>query len=84
MTVRTIAFNASGRRVGDTHHNARLTDGEVELVLEMHKPADGKPGMGYKAIATKLDVSKSLIRNICKGTARWQLPVRWRKVYVSD
>lgn len=77
--VRTIAFNASGRRVGDTHHNARLTDAEVQLVIELHGE-----GLGYGTLAAKFEVSKSLIRDICKGRARWQLPARWRKVHVSD
>ena len=65
MLARTIAVNALGRRVGDSHHNARLTDNEVDALLELHGE-----GWGYRKLAAKFEVSKSLVRNICKGRAR--------------
>lgn len=79
MPTRTIAVNAKGRRVGDSHHNARLTDAEVDQLLTLHDE-----GWGYRKLAAMFEVSKSLVRNICKGRARCQVPTHWRKVYVKD
>ena len=79
MPTRTIAVNAKGHRVGDSHHNAKLTDSEVDSLLELHEE-----GWGYRKLAAMFEVSKSLVRNICKGRARCQVPTAWRKVYVKD
>ena len=79
MPTRIIAVNALGCRVGDSHHNAKLTDSEVSLLLNLHDE-----GWGYKTLAVKFEVSKSLVRNICLGRARCQVPSQWRKVYVKD
>lgn len=32
---RTISINATGRRIGEDHHNAKLTDGDVENIRRM-------------------------------------------------
>jgi hypothetical protein len=79
MTTRTIAVNALGRRVGDSHHNARLTDGEVYSLQTLHEE-----GWGYRKLSTMFEISKSQVRNICKGRARCQVATGWRKVYIRD
>ena len=73
MSTRTIAINDIGRRVGDSHHNAKLTNSEVDMLLEMHEQ-----GMGYGRLSAKFEVSKSLVRDICKGKSRCQTPTDWR------
>lgn len=75
MSPRMVGLNEQGRRVGDSHHNAKLTDAEVELMLAMH--ADG---WGYRRLAAKFEVSKSLVRYICKGRWRGQVATVWRRV----
>ncbi len=79
MLTRTIAVNALGRRVGDSHHHSKLTNAEVDQLLEMHES-----GVGYRKLSAMFEVSKSLVRNICKGRARCQVPTGWRKIYVKD
>ena len=76
--VKNIAVNELGCRVGDSHHNAKLTDQEVGLLLELYE----KSRWGYRRLAAKFEISKSLARNICKGRARCQTPSAWRVVHV--
>lgn len=78
MTVRTIAINDIGRRVGDSHHNAKLTDGDVERLLAMHAQ-----GWGYRRLAAKFEISKSHARYIVKGRWRGQVATDWQKVRVT-
>lgn len=73
MPARTIALNETGRRVGDSHHNAKLTNAEVDLLLSLHDE-----GLGYRRLSAKFEISKSLARNICKGRARCQTPSAWK------
>jgi hypothetical protein len=68
-----IAVNCRGQRVGEDHHNARLTDGEVELVRRLHDQ-----GMAYSAIAAKFDVAKSTVQMICQYLRRAQTVDRHR------
>lgn len=78
MATRMIAINDIGRRVGDSHHNAKLSDHDVELLLAMHVE-----GWGYRTLAAKFEVSKSLVRKICKGTVRGQVATGSRRVRVK-
>jgi hypothetical protein len=79
MIVLTIAVNDIGRRVGDSHHNAKLTNGEVELLLALHKEK-----WGYRRLSAKFEVSKSLVRDIIKLRRRNQVATAWRRVRVID
>ena len=76
--VLTVAINEIGRRIGDSHHNAKLSKGEVDLLLGLHGE-----GWGYRRLSAKFEVSKSLVRNIVKGRARCQAPSNWRTVHVK-
>lgn len=64
--------NEQGLRIGEDHPNARLSDHEVDLLLELHEA-----GYGYGRLARKFDISKSQARNICKGHQRSQVVRRW-------
>ena len=57
------------------HPNAKLSDGDVELILGMHSQ-----GWGYKRLAQKFEVTPSAVRHICKGRNRGQRPERWKRV----
>lgn len=50
---------------GQAHPNARLTDHEAELVLELHAQ-----GMGYDRLGVIFEVHKSCIAKICRGERR--------------
>ena len=77
--ITTFAINAEGRRIGDSHHHAKLTNGEVELILQLHES-----GLGYKRIAIKMEVSKSQIRNIILGRKRCQSPHAFKVVHIRE
>ena len=72
---RTVAVNDAGLRVGEDHPRARYTDGEVAMV---HTLRDD--GWSYRAIADKLEMPKSTVRNISRGLQRCQVSVRTKVV----
>ena len=71
MAKKILADNAKGCRIGESHHRAKLTDLDVELILYLRAE-----GLSYGQIARKFDdgvqVSKSTVRDICRGLIRSQ------------
>lgn len=76
--VKTVAVNDRGLRIGEDHHNARYTDGEVEMVLRLRDD-----GFGYKRIAKALDMPKRTVRDICQGKRRCQCAANHKRVRVK-
>jgi len=76
MSGKLVGINEKGLRVGEDHHRAKLTDHDVELIRELHE----EHGLGYRTLAKKFEVSRSLIRHICKYTLRCQFAAAWKKV----
>lgn len=74
---RTVGVNELGLRVGEDHVNAKLTNHEVDLLLELRGQ-----GWSYQQLADKFDLSKSGARKICKGVNRCQQPSRFKVVHV--
>jgi hypothetical protein len=75
---KTVAVNERGRRIGEDHPNARYTDGEVGMVLELRDE-----GKSYGVIARLVEMPKSTVRDICKGNRRCQCATNWKTVRVS-
>lgn len=73
-----VGYNEMGSRVGETHHRARLTDHDVDLIRDLRDE-----GLTYQSIADKFEVSKSTVRDIVKCRRRWQRPERWKRVPVD-
>lgn len=75
--MKRVAVNVNGKRIGETHPCAKLTDEDVETILYLREA-----GLSYAQIAAKFDdgvrVSKSHVRNICTGSKRSQLPDRYK------
>jgi predicted transcriptional regulator len=69
-----IGVTAQGRRVGQYHQNAVLTDREVEQMREMHE----REGWTAKALAEKFDVSRSSAEKILRYERRAAVIERWR------
>lgn len=55
-----IPVTAEGRRIGQYHHRAKLSDDQVEEIRVMHEG-----GMGYRSIARQLKLSRDTVRSIC-------------------
>lgn len=80
-----VGVNDKGLRIGETHHRAKFTDADIDLIRELHEETvlpDGRvlPGLSYSAIAAKMDCSKSTVRDIIKCRRRFQFVTRWKKV----
>ena len=74
-----VAVNAGGYRIGEDHPNARLTNHEVELMIELYE--EGHHSL--RQLAKVFDISKSQVRNIVKGLKRAQLPESYKTVHLS-
>lgn len=69
-----LAVNSCGYRIGETHHRARLSDEDVDLILLMRS----EWGLSYGAISAKFDdftprIAPSTIGDICRGNSRAQI-----------
>jgi DNA invertase Pin-like site-specific DNA recombinase len=69
-----IALSERGYRIGESHHNAKLTDDQVEKIRCMHDC-----GLGYQSIANQFGVSKSTVRDIVNFRNRATVPAKYRK-----
>lgn len=79
MATIQVAVNEIGRRIGHDHHRAKLTNGEVELIIELRES-----GMSYLQIAKKFEVGKSTVRDIVKARRRAQYAVAFKLVHIND
>lgn len=79
-SVRTImiAYNESGRRIGETHHNSRIPDAKVEEIRDRHE----YDGWNYLRIADHYSMSINTIKKICTYERRGQRAERWKRVQV--
>ena len=62
-----VAVNDAGHVVGEQHHRARLTDHDVDLIINLRAH-----GLRYAEIAAKFDVSLSTVESVCTGRRRSQ------------
>ena len=68
-----VGVNERGRRIGEDHPRAVLTDHEVSLIFELRSLA-----WGYARIAAKLEVSKRHVRNVLNGNRRAHFPAGFK------
>lgn len=77
-----VFVNDKGKRIGQDHPRAKLTDRDVDQIFELHAL-----GLGYARIAGKFDditggISKYTVRDVITGRRRGQVPYAQRKVLV--
>ena len=70
--MRLARVNEAGRRIGEGHHMARLSDREVDQLIA-DRGSDDAPRMSYSELATKYGISKSSVRDILIGRRRGQI-----------
>ncbi len=73
-----VAVNERGLRIGQDHHQAKLTDHEVGLVFQLVRA-----GFTSREIAGKLRVSLDLIKKIRCGQRRCQTVAGYKLVHVK-
>jgi hypothetical protein len=94
MSAKRVEVNEAGRRVGETHHQAKLSDADCQQILALRDA-----GLTYQQIADKFDETvtlpdgtevpgyrpgKSTVRDVCKGNYRAQTLTRWRWISTGD
>lgn len=75
-----IAMNELGKRIGENHHNAKLSDEQIERIRDLHEDHN----LSYGQLAAMYQVSKSMIAGICQYRRRAQTPFGWKKLNVED
>lgn len=75
--IYAVAVNEAGRRIGETHPKATLTDHDVDLIRELHE----EHGATYRDLADKFSVSVWSVRAICRYRVRVQVATRWKRLY---
>ncbi len=79
MKKRVVAVGANGVRVGEDHPLARLTNHEVDLVIELHE----KHGKTYRWLAETFDLSVRAIAAYCRRERRAATVVGYRTLHVA-
>lgn len=72
-----VPVNDKGFAIGEKHHRARLTDQDVEWILELHFDH----GLSYKTLAEKFDCGRMTIADICTGKTRAQIPSAYKPMF---
>lgn len=75
-----LICNAKGRRIGESHPRAKLSEDDVAQILALREL-----GLTFAAIAGKFDdlpggLTRWTVRDICSGRIRAQLAEKWVKV----
>jgi hypothetical protein len=76
---RMLAVNEKGYRLGEDHHRAKLSNHEVDLLLQL---AD--EGMSERQLAEKFEISRRAVRRYKAGTLRCQTPAGFRRALKQD
>lgn len=89
MAYRRVAIADNGRRVGESHPKAKLTDHDVDLIRELATQRDDhgrvtKQGLSYTILARKFEVGKSVIQKIVECSRRAVPAVRFKRVLAGE
>lgn len=76
---RRIALNEDGRRIGEGHHRATISDAVVALCRTLHDQ-----GWGYRRIAKHLGLRRDTVRRLCTCERRNQFARKWKSAGYSD
>ena len=71
-----VAVNEFGRRIGETHHNAHISDSVVAQIRARHED----DGRGYLEISQEFGIALTTVRKICTYERRAQTAERWKTI----
>lgn len=87
MVKNYVVVNEHGRRIGESHPRARLTDHEIDLIRELAEDevdeGSGKvirKGMSYREIGKKFEMNFKHVGDIVRCVKRAQIPARAKRV----
>lgn len=81
-----VVVNERGRRIGESHPRAKLTDHEIDLIRDLAEDevdTAGKvirKGMSYREIAKKFEMNFKHVGDIVRCEKRAQIPARAKRV----
>jgi ribosome-binding protein aMBF1 (putative translation factor) len=75
MPVRIVTLNEAGRRIGESHPRAKLSNETVDKIREYHEDL----GWSYERIKRKMNIAYETIARICRYEMRAQTPTQWRR-----
>jgi antitoxin component HigA of HigAB toxin-antitoxin module len=78
--TKLIAVNQSGKRIGEDHQHASLSNEQVERIRDLHEGHN----LTYTQLSVMFGVSKSAIAGICQYRRRAQTPFGWKRLEVED
>ncbi len=73
---RKVAINENGRRIGEDHPKANLTDEQVERMRDLREYHN----LTYDQLAAMYQVPKSTVASICQYMRRAQPPFGWKRL----
>jgi hypothetical protein len=73
-----VAVNDQGRRIGETHHNALISDALVDQIRARRED----DGLAYKDVAREFSVALSTVKKICTYVRRAQTAERWKTIRI--
>jgi ribosome-binding protein aMBF1 (putative translation factor) len=74
--IALIAVNEYGKRIGQSHHNARILD---SVVLSIRIAREERK-LSYNKLAVMFNLGKSTIQKICNYERRAQIPRGYKRV----
>lgn len=69
-----FAVNEQGLPIGEAHHNAKLSDAQVEIIRDLYEEGF----VSYRSLALTFGVSREAIADICKYRRRACTPVAYK------
>ncbi|WP_137924640.1 hypothetical protein [Cupriavidus sp. 2SB] len=76
MAKRTVAVNDLGLRIGEDHPMAKLTNADIERLLQLRADT----GWGYKRLGRIFEISPSQVKRIVQGQHRGQAAMGYRTI----
>lgn len=74
-----VGVNENGYRIGEHHHNSRISNEKVDEIRALHED----DGLGYRKISKLTGIKRSTIQKICNYEIRAQTPDRYKKIEVK-
>lgn len=71
-----VAVDERGFRIGETHHNATISDEMVDMIRDLYE----YDGLRCQEISERTGIAKSTIVKICRYERRASRPHRWKKI----
>ena len=77
--IKRVPVNEYGKRIGEGHPRARLTDEQIDRIRDLHEDHN----LTYLQLSEMYSVPRTTIASICQYARRAQTPFGWKKLEVE-